>query len=252
MNAAKAPPDSVYFYTFHKCASSLFSGYVLKNVVGLDNVDYAREIYSGNHPADISFEKRGKIYGPIRLSADKQSPVYHSLVAITARRRFVWGKTAVFMIRDPRDVLVSQYYSFGFSHGLSKSRPIRERQLELRSEIQSMSLDEYAIKNAREVESNFRQLKVLYRWAKRGVIIRYEDMINDWQRFSSGLTSNLALSAETLDEIYRRSRPRDTEDLHAHRRSGRTGTFEEKLEPSTVVEVNRVLQPVLSYFDYRA
>jgi hypothetical protein len=252
MNAAKAPPDSVYFYTFHKCASSLFSGYVLKNVDGLENVNYAREIYSGDRPVDISFEKRGKIYGPIRLSADKQSPVYHSLVARTARRRFVWGKRAVFMIRDPRDVLVSQYYSFGFSHGLSKSKPIRERQLELRSEIQRMSLDEYAIKNAEEVRSNFRRLRVLYRWSGRGVIIRYEDMINDWQRFSSGLTSNLAISAETLDEIYRRSRPLETENRHAHRRSGRTGTFQEKLETSTVLKLNRVLKPVLDYFGYQS
>ncbi len=39
--------ESVYFYTFHKCASSLFSNYVLRNIKGLVHVDYAVQISSG-------------------------------------------------------------------------------------------------------------------------------------------------------------------------------------------------------------
>ena len=33
-------PESVYFYTLQRCASSLFRDYVLKNVSGLRLIDY--------------------------------------------------------------------------------------------------------------------------------------------------------------------------------------------------------------------
>ena len=68
--------ESVFFYTFHKCASSLFSGYVLRNIEGLRNIDYASRLYQGREPKSIKFEKYGYIYGPIRLSANPSSIVY--------------------------------------------------------------------------------------------------------------------------------------------------------------------------------
>jgi len=63
----------VYFYTPHKCASGLFSDYLLKNVKGLRLVDYSDHFYNGVPVDDPTFEERGFVYGPIRLSTGPPS-----------------------------------------------------------------------------------------------------------------------------------------------------------------------------------
>jgi hypothetical protein len=42
-----SPSESVFFYTFHKCASSLFARFVLPNVRGLRHENYAARIFRG-------------------------------------------------------------------------------------------------------------------------------------------------------------------------------------------------------------
>jgi hypothetical protein len=54
----------------------------------------------------------------------------------------------LFMIRDPRDKLISQYYSFGFTHGISSEPSIQTSQRAIRKKITTMSLDEYGLLNA--------------------------------------------------------------------------------------------------------
>src|SRR3954467_281701 len=55
-HGAPTLPESVYFYTLHKCASGLFSDYVLKNARGLRLIDYADQFYNGV-PSDLVFEE---------------------------------------------------------------------------------------------------------------------------------------------------------------------------------------------------
>ena len=86
--------ESVYFYTFHKCASSLFSNYVLRNIVGLRHIDYANAIYRGRKIGQIKFKEKGYIYGPIRLSSDTK--IYNMLVKPTSDIYFIKDKVAIF------------------------------------------------------------------------------------------------------------------------------------------------------------
>jgi hypothetical protein len=163
----------------------LFGGYVLENVQNLCHVDYAAQIYTGRLPVNISlpFESRGYIYGPIRLSASPHNPVYRALVQPTTAPDFICDKTAIFFVRDPRDILVSAYYSFGFTHGLSPVREIREMQERKRGKIQQQSLDQYVLQHAATQAENFRTLYRLSQHCKRGIILKYEDMINDFDKF---------------------------------------------------------------------
>jgi hypothetical protein len=38
---SRANRESIYFLTLHKCASTLFSDFILKNIIGLRHIDYA-------------------------------------------------------------------------------------------------------------------------------------------------------------------------------------------------------------------
>jgi hypothetical protein len=243
-----ASHESVYFYTFHKCASTLFSRYVLKNVQGLRHVDYAGEIFRGKKPS-IVFQPKGCIYGPIRLSA-RQHEVYCSLVQPTSRLEFVKDKLAIFMVRDPRDILISAYYSFGYTHGFSPVQEIRNRQVEMRKELQSKTIDEYVLERAVSIRDNFETVSRLSQACERSVVLRYEDMIDNWELFASDLTKYITIKPAVLRQVYEKSRPREKEVLSSHRRSGQVGNFRLKLKPETIGSLDITFAAVLERFRY--
>src|SRR5436190_5296319 len=143
---------SVYFYTFHKCASSLFADYVLQHVHGLTHVDYSGRRFLEGSAGEVCFEPQGYVYGPIRVLATLREARWESAVCVP---EFVRDKRAIFMVRDPRDLLVSQYYSTAFSHAISPVPEIRDRQLEARRRALRASVDAFALKRAGAMARKF-------------------------------------------------------------------------------------------------
>lgn len=244
--------ESIYFYTFHKCASTLFSNYLLKQIRGLRHIDYANQIYLGKQKQaqDFIFAKTGYIYGPIRLSADPRDDVYRFLVAPTSQVGFIADKRAIFFIRDPRDILVSSYYSVAYTHGYSPVAEIQDRQAKIRTQVQQMTLDEYALREVVTVKQHFLTLWELSQVCQRGVVLKYEDMIENFNWFAAQLTKYVAVEDKVLREIFARSRPKLSEDTTSHRRSGLPGGFRQKLQPATIQAVNQQLAEILTKFTY--
>jgi hypothetical protein len=250
-NVQKYFHESVYFYTFHKCASSMFSDYVLKNIKYLRHVDYASILFNGGHVDKIEFKKHGYIYGPLRISTVIDSILYQPLVSPSCKDEFVRDKTTIFLIRDPRDILISAYYSFGFSHVLSPVQEIREEQIEKRNSISSQSLDDFALEHAMKFLSYFETLGRLQQASKHSVTIKYEDMIDNWERFVEGLTTFLVIDRPVLDHIHEITRPRQTENKELHRRSGETEQYKHKLTAETVSSLNETFKEVLARYQYQ-
>jgi hypothetical protein len=245
----KTPPESVYFYTLHKCASGLFSDYVLKNVRDLCLMDYADRLYNGYPVETVRFEERGFIYGPIRLSTGP-STIYDRFIEPASRVDFVRDKLAIFLVRDPRDILVSSYYSFGYTHNFSAVKEIEEQQLQIRELIRGRTIDAFTLELAPGWLTYFESLERLARACRRGIVLKYEDMIHNWEKFSSGLTQYLDFSRRVLRRIYKLSRPLDKESETGHRRSGRPGAYKHKLLPPTIARLNIIFEPVLTRFHY--
>lgn len=242
--------ESVYFYTFHKCASSLFSGYALKNIEGLRHVDYAKQIYSSGGADDLTFDKSGFVYGPLRLSIAPVLPAQKRLLSLVSDSDFIRSKIAIFLIRDPRDILVSAYYSFGYTHGVSPVKEIREKQEQTRNEIQSKTVDGYALDTVHTILHHFETADRLRKACPRSVVLKYEDMIGNWDCFANGLTQYMDMNQAVLTQIYERSRPREKEDLSSHRRSGLVAGFRGKLKEETIESLNWSLKDVLQQFQY--
>lgn len=242
--------ESVYFYTFHKCASSLFSGYVLRNIEGLRHVDYARQIYHGKNVAKVEFAETGCVYGPIRLSADRKSSVYNILVKPASDQDFVKDKIAIFLVRDPRDILVSAYYSFGYNHGFSEVEGIQERQKVKRSDIQAKTVDEYVRDSADIVAENFATVDKLSSACGRSTVLKFETMINDFDQFTAQLTKYVNINPKVVQRMFERTRPKQKVDTTAHRRSGRPGGFRNILRKDTITALNNKFAGVLERFQY--
>lgn len=244
--------EPVYFFTFHKCASSLFSNYILKNINGLHNYDIASDIYNGriSDSESIDLSLKGTIYGPIRLSARKDSDVYSKLVIPTCEKSFIRDKTAIFFIRDPRDILVSSYYSFGFSHKFSKVEKIRKEQEARRKNISSKTIDEYVLSMVDEQIDNFNDLLAVKDHCPKSVILRYEDMINDFETFKSQLCTYLSIDDEVMDKIYKKSRPKEKESIDKHKRSGKVHGYKDKLKQETIEIIDTKTNLILSRLGY--
>lgn len=252
-------PESIYFYTLHKCASTLFSNYVLKKSHNLQHIDYVRQIYNGQIPEDFIFHQQGFVYGPIRVikrPPDLTQPLSHEqslifkLVGVTTEPSFIKDRRAIFMVRDPRDILVSRYYSFCHTHSFSPVESIRKFQEQRRKTESQQTIDSYVLKYAENLLGSLETISDLSDSCKQGVVLRYEDMIQRWDHFEKGLTRYLSFDKRVLREIYHQSRPVVSEDETQHRRSGKSRQFEEKLEPGTVSRLNEIFNAVLERFGY--
>jgi sulfotransferase family protein len=243
-------PESVYFYTLHKCASSLFSDYVLKNVRRLRLIDYEDRFYNGDPVECVTFKERGFIYGPIRLSTGPPSVIYSKLVEPASRPDFVRDKIAVFLVRDPRDILVSSYYSFGCSHEFSAVKEFEQQQRLTRQLIRGKTIDTFAVEAANGTLNHLHTIDRLSQACSRGVVLKYEDMIDNWEKFSWGLTKYLDIGRRTLRRTYNLCRPLENESETGHRRSGKPGAYKDKLLTSTVDALNIIFAPVLTRFHY--
>ncbi len=235
--------ESVFFYTFHKCASTLFGSYVLKNIRGLRNVGYARGVDGGMHAGNAAFNERGYVYGPIRLSVFPGSSVQEHLVGPVYDERFIKDRIAVFLIRDPRDVLVSSYYAFGFAHAATCGGP------EKRPVPPERTINDYVLEAAPAVRSGFEKIGELNAACRRSVVLRYEDMIFDWDRFSGDLTRYLDIGRPVLAGIRRQSGVRRGGRPFGSR-CGSPGCFRDKLLKPTVDALNTTFGEVLERHDY--
>lgn len=245
--------NSVYFYTFPKCASTLFSSYVLKNVQILRHVDYGNAIYNGKFRRLI-FEEKGFIYRPIRIFHDYNSTSnseYNNLVKPTSNIDFIQDKIATFFIRYPRDILVSNYYSLAYSHQFSPVPEIAKKQLQERKEALRKTVDQYVLDSAEELLKDFETLYQLTKYCNQSVVIKYEDMINNWDYFAENLTKYIEIRPDVLQKIYQKSRPVKKENKNSHRRSGKTEQFKTQLENTTIFRLNKILNTILTLFNYK-
>ena len=243
--------ESLFFFTLHKCASTLFQNHVLNRLEGLRHVDYASMIWMGqDEGVEPVFEERGHVYGPLRLSVLRASPVWTKVVEPLVTSEDMAKRRAIFFVRDPRDILVSAYHSFGFTHGLSPVAVIRDAQQERRDRIRELGLDGYAVEGAVVLGEALRLLISLRETCARSVLLRYEDLLDDWQTFRSALTDFLPVEEALLTELHERSRPMDVEDPNSHRRSGRVGQYRERLKPATIAAVEGCLADELRALGY--
>lgn len=196
----------------------------------------------------VKTRKYGYSYGVIRI-LDKNHPSYE-ITGRLLRKENLEENRAIFFVRDPRDILVSMYYSFGFTHPWSPHRDIRAYQEERRERIQKMTIDDYAIHTAPELKEKFDTIRLLKKWAADSLLLRYEDMIDNFDEFYRQLREFVQLNGSVREELFRQTRPREAEHPTDHKRKGQPGDYKEKLKPAAIHEINGILENTLKEFGY--
>jgi len=161
----------------------------------------------------------------------------------------------VLMVRDPRDILVSNYFSRAHSH----REPLKTSSkyadfIEERKEVQRMTIDEYVLEEYPRVKA------ILERYASNLVnsvpntyVTRYEDMIENFPKWLDNLLSYCELPIENWRRekmINRHQRKPQQEDVNQHIRKGVSGDYKQKLSAETITVLNQHLKTVLHQFGY--
>ncbi|MEN0048635.1 MAG: sulfotransferase domain-containing protein [Bacteroidota bacterium] len=163
----------------------------------------------------------------------------------------------VLMIRDPRDIVVSSYYSTAYSHPLpSKNSNKAENFYEKRTTTQQMSVDEYALQESEIVlEVYNRYIELLLKKHPTCYVTKYEDMVNDHEKWLNDLFSYCRLEIDVslknqLLQQNKRLKPK-AENVNDHMRKGVAGDFLEKLQSTSISILNDKFAHILEQFDYK-
>ncbi len=194
-------------------------------------------------PEDL-FDSEGMIYSGFRLFP--KDPCKLNLGN---------GGKAILMVRDPRDILVSMYFSMKGSHAVPKSGKSREKMLKIRESAEAVSIDEFVRAGSDRLRKKFlRYHKVLIESGQVETrIFRYEDVIFEKARWVRDIADflDLAVPGNELDSIASRHdiRP-EKENPSAHIRRVAPGDYLEKLSPDTIDFLNQELGETVRAFGY--
>ena len=160
----------------------------------------------------------------------------------------------ILMVRDPRDILVSWYYSIAFSHSIPPITSIRhEEYIKKRKNAQEITIDDHVISESDRV------FNILNRYQKELLVpyphvylTSYEKMTLDFGGWLKGLleASELEISSQTFQKLVEENKqlqPKE-ENIYEHVRKGKPGDYLDKLQPETIEYLNIKFSPILDRF----
>ena len=162
-------------------------------------------------------------------------------------------RKSVLLVRDPRDALVSRYYSFGrqkTTHALPKKNAAAF--LEHIAQQPVLTIDEYVLKVADEVRENYEAYRTHLNFDLT-LVRNYEDIYFDKETFLGEIFGHFGIGV-AADVIARVARDNDIrpekEDDTKHIRKGMPGDHAEKLQPATIARLNDTFREVGAFYGY--
>jgi len=245
--------DRRFIFALHKSGSVLLNRIVddLSESAGVPVFNFPELIFERgirfqdleSVPADL-FRSPGVIYSGFRL-----------LPKPPCRLELDIGGKTILMVRDPRDILVSMYFSMKVSHAVPKSGNSREKLLKIRENAEALSIDDFVRAGCRRLRRKFRRYqKVLVDSETLETrVFRYEDVIFEKTQWVADIAEFLELDVpeEEMSKIATKHdlRPQ-REDPTSHIRRVAPGDYREKLTKDTIEFLNSELADAVRPFGY--
>ena len=241
--------------SMRKCGSSIFNNIIkaLSQANEVSFVDVGDTFFLNNvrvadyqnDPALLDLIWPGNIYGGFR-----DMPL-----CLRNDEHFRSGPKLLF-VRDPRDALVSEYFSNAYSHPLppvsSESDNVTRLLHSQRAHALASDINDVVKQNALRFAGSLLQYKPLLE-SPTLKVLRYEDYIFNKADLIRAICSHFGLQCSSaLTEItlgWADVRP-EKEDPAAFIRKVTPGDHREKLRPATIADLNSKLGPVLELYGY--
>jgi len=245
--------ESYFVFGVRKSGSSILNSIVgaLAGMNGVQFIDVAGTLFkSGLRVSDWQSDgglcellRPGNVYGGFRN--------FPTGLACAPRFR---RSRKILMVRDPRDALVSEYFSNAYSHSIPQSGSGRSAMLAERDAALSSDLQSYVLRMAPSLRRALREYLPLME-DQTVQIVRYEDRIMQKKKLIGDICTffSWSVSDENVGHIlgWADIIP-DAERPTAFVRRVRPGDYAEKLAPATIRELELFFQRELSCFGYPA
>lgn len=235
----------VLFLTVHKAASSFFAARFLPRLArntGLTHLNPEGEAWRNDRPGgeiDVHATRTDCVLGPVRVpSSIREVELFDA-----------WRK--ILLVRDPRDVLTSYYFSTAYSHPRPEGEVLAARFDEMRAKARAESIDEFVLRMAPVVGARFEDYRRRFAPRPGLLLVRYEDVILDWQGFADQFMAFTGLSARPAWTTRMRRFAEDfsvaEESPEAHKRQIKAGDHRRKLSTQTLSVLDEQLAPILEW-----
>jgi Sulfotransferase domain len=161
------------------------------------------------------------------------------------------GNKKILLIRDPRDIVVSYYFSMAKSHRLPRLGVVKRYLLNMRDKARTANIDQFCRSVAKEFKSQFRSYQSILSTDLR--LYRYEDVVFDKKAWLEDMLGyvGVALSPAKLGRIARENDiwP-EVERPSKHIRQVMPGNFRKHLSRESIDVLNAEFEPLLTEYKY--
>lgn len=239
---------STLFYTLHKAGGVYFWGCIrrLAMSAGMPGINLSAHYFKLGYgqeefPQEVkdAFKPIGYCYGPFRsLNLPFDIPDYDKF-------------RKLLIVRDPRDILTSHYFSNKFSHPRKPPKP-GETETNVKRTKAEGDIDSYVIHFAPRFVTRFEDYQRFVTKADIPVF-RYEDIIDNFETWLHEVAKAMCISPRPkaikllLDNHVTGV---EQEDVKLHRRQIRPGDHLRKLKPETIETLSKMFEEPLKFFKY--
>ena len=240
---SKSTKQSIIFFSVHKSASTFIKNTIFK-LIGEESLVPLR--FSGYLPK----KKHSEVYNnpeKMKKMLLEKGYFYGVLREYFNYPRFDKFKILL-VLRDPRDVLTSQYFSVLFNHPLS-----RKEVAENRKKYAGISIDDFVLEYAVGLQKKYADYCNHLIDRPNVLFLKYEDMITNFEPWLSKLSAYLELSGnealikKIVDET---SFTVKKEDPNSFIRNIKAGDHLNKLKPDTVAALTELFKEQLIKLGY--
>lgn len=244
--------DAFFIFGIHKCGSSLMNKVFVDICdsleipgISIPEAAFQQGIPTPSWETDKALNsiiKDGYCYRGFR-----HYPAFLDNNKLLAQRK------KILLVRDPRDAIVSAYFSFTKSHRLPETGQLLEDMVKRRQTMQGLELENYALSRVSQVKEAFNKYHQVFSHDPLLKVYRYEDIIFNKFNWIKNMLAFLDLSLED-DRIEMIAKKHDIvpgqEDSEKHIRKVKPGDHKEKLSPECISKLNTTLQDILERYNY--
>lgn len=150
----------------------------------------------------------------------------------------------IIQLRDPRDVLVSLYYSMAYSHGYGN----KEMADKIHKRTQQTPIDKFVLENSDYFYDVYKTLKISTKY-KNVTYLKYSDMVLNFPKWNKVSCSVFEADEKTILSKFKNEFLLKKENITKHKRKMIPGDYKEKLEPKTIKILNNKFKKIIQLIE---
>ena len=244
--------DAFFIFGIHKCGSSLLN----KLMVDICRINQIPDVPI----PELAFEQSIPTEAWDNC-ADLNSTIldgychrgYRHFPMFLAENKILNQRKKILLVRDPRDAIISAYFSFAKSHILPESGKLLDDMLKTRENMNRTKIESFCVAQAPGVKAAFDRFHDYLNNDELLKVYRYEDVIFDKENWIKDILNYLGLTLKPV-QIQRIAERHNivpqAENASQHIRKVKPGDHVEKLTPECIARLNELLAPVLDRYNY--